>query len=90
MHQCTINSKINGTPKAVYLPTSKFHSVLAVANLFAHNNFWLSYHGQINSLLLVKLSWANKFATANLKCSVASKWARKHLWGTIYYAVDGT
>ena len=25
-----------------------------------------------------------------LKSSVASKWAGKHLWGTIYFAVDGT
>ena len=25
-------------PKGVYLPISKLHSILAVANLFAHNN----------------------------------------------------
>ena len=31
-HLCTINSKINGTP------ISKLHSILAVANLLAHNN----------------------------------------------------
>ena len=34
----TIASKINGTPKGVYLPISKLNSVLAVANLVAHNN----------------------------------------------------
>ena len=45
-----INSKINGTPKGVYLPISKLHSILAVANLLAHNNLWqvktfvLGYH----------------------------------------------
>ena len=35
---CTIASKINVTPKGVYLPISKKHSILAVANLLAHNN----------------------------------------------------
>ena len=33
-----IASKINVTPKGVYLPISKLHSILAVANLLAHNN----------------------------------------------------
>ena len=37
---------------------------------------WLYYHWQVSSLLK--------------KSSVASKWANKHLWGTIYFAVDGT
>ena len=36
----TINSKINGTPKGVYLPISKIHSILAVANLLEHSNLW--------------------------------------------------
>ena len=36
---CTISSKINGIPKGVYLPILKLHSILAVANLLAHNNF---------------------------------------------------
>ena len=31
-------SKINDTPKGVHLPISKIHSILAVANLLAHNN----------------------------------------------------
>ena len=35
---CTIASKINVIPKGVYLPISKLHSILAVANLLAHNN----------------------------------------------------
>ena len=34
----TITSKINGTPKGVYFLISKLHSILAVANLLAHNN----------------------------------------------------
>ena len=35
-YSCTINSKINGTPKGVYLPISKIHSILTVDNLLAH------------------------------------------------------
>ena len=31
----TINSKINGTPKGVYLPISKQHSILVIENLLA-------------------------------------------------------
>ena len=46
---CTIASKINGTPKGVYLPISKLHSMLAVANLLAHNNkSQICYCGQIS------------------------------------------
>ena len=50
--------------------------ILSVANLLAHNNITISYYMQVNSL--------------RLNLSVASKWARKHLWGTIYFAVVGT
>ena len=63
----TINSKINGTPKDVYLSISQLHSILAVANLLAHNNLWLCYYGQVNSV--------------RLKYNVASKWASKNHWG---------
>ena len=35
---CTNNSKINGTPRSVYLPISKLHSIQALANLLAHYN----------------------------------------------------
>ena len=46
---CTIHSKINVTPKGVYLPISKLHSILAVANLLAHNNkSQICYCGQIS------------------------------------------
>ena len=48
---CTINSKINGTPKVAYLPTSKLHPIVVVANLLAHNNITISYV-QVNSLRL--------------------------------------
>ena len=51
-HHCTINSKINGIPKVVYLPISKLHSILAVANLLALNNVTIYYYGQVNSLSL--------------------------------------
>ena len=45
----TIASKINVTPKGVYLPISKLHSILAVANLLAHNNkSQICYCGQIS------------------------------------------
>ena len=36
-------------PKGVYLPISKLHSILAVANLLAHNNIsQICYCGQIS------------------------------------------
>ena len=50
----TINSRINGTPKGVYMPISKLHSILAVANLLAYNNVWLC---------------ASKLATTKKECS---------------------
>ena len=38
-------------PKGVYLPISKLHSILAVANLLAHNNIsQICYCGQISLL----------------------------------------
>ena len=37
MFSCTVDSKINVTPKSIDLPISKLHSILAVANLLAHN-----------------------------------------------------
>ena len=43
---CTINSKINGTHKSVYMPILKLHvrSITTVANLLAHNNITISYY----------------------------------------------
>ena len=47
----SIASKINVTPKGVYLLVSKQHSTLAIANMLAHNNIsQICYCGQ--SLLL--------------------------------------
>ena len=49
IHKDTIASKINITPKGVYLPISKLHSILAVVNLIAHNNIsQICYCGQIS------------------------------------------
>ena len=39
-------------PEGFYLPISKLHSILALANLLAYNNLWLCYYGQVNSLRL--------------------------------------
>ena len=49
LEPCTINSKINGTTttKGVYLPISKLHPILAVANLLAHNNLWYLFGSNI-------------------------------------------
>ena len=58
-----IGSKINGNPKGVYVPISKVHSILVLANQLAQNNLWFCYCGQVNSL--------------QLKSSVASKWERE-------------
>ena len=57
-------------PKGVYLLISKLHSILAVANLIAHNNITISYFVQVNSL--------------RLKSSVASKWASTIFGGNIF------
>ena len=56
--ECTIASKINGTPKGAYLPISKLHSILAVANLLAHNSIsQICYCGQI-SLQNAAVTWS--------------------------------
>ena len=68
----TIKSKINGTPKDVYLPISKLRAFYYnPAYLLAHNNITISYYVKVNSL--------------RLKSNVASKWSRKHLWGYHLY-----
>ena len=74
--QCTIAYKINGTPKVVYLAISKLHSILAVANLLAHNFITISYYGQVNSL--------------KLKSSVALNGQVNPFGGAIYFTVDDT
>ena len=70
----TIASKINGTPKGVYLPISKLHSILAVANLLAHNNIsQICYSSQIS------------LQSAAVNCTFSDIFG-----GNIYFAGDGT
>ena len=57
-----LKSKIHGTPKGVYLPILKLHSILAVTNLLVHNN--ITYYRQINLI--------------RLKSNVNSEWTSKH------------
>ena len=57
-NKCTINSKINGTTKGFYLPISNLHSILAAANLLAHDN-----------ITIIKLLFASKFATVKIEFS---------------------
>ena len=67
-------NKINGTPKGVHLPISKLHSILAVANLLAHNNIsQFCYCGQIS------------LQSAAVNCSFSDTFG-----GNIYFAGDGT
>ena len=69
-----VASKINVTPKGVYLPIPKLHSILAVANLLAHNNkSQFCYCGQIS------------LQSAAVNCSISDTFG-----GTIYFAGDGT
>ena len=74
---CTIASKINGTRRGVYLPISKLHSILAVANLLAHNNIsQICYCGQ------------NAFISNFLYCRLYNNLTP--FGGNIYFAGDGT
>ena len=70
----TIASKINVTTKGVYLPISNPHSILAVANLLAHNNkSQICYCGQIS------------LQGAAVNCRFSDTFG-----GNIYFAGDGT
>ena len=63
----SIASKISVTPKGVNLPISKLHSILAVANLLAHNNkSQICYCGQIS------------LQSAAVNCIFSDN---THLWG---------
>ena len=60
-------------PKGVFLPISKLHSILAVANLLAHNNkSQICYCGQIS------------LQSAAVNCSFSDTFG-----GNIYFAGDG-
>ena len=52
-----INSKINGTPKNVYLLISKLHSILAVANLLAHKNYGYVIMGSTFGMAKIECSF---------------------------------
>ena len=70
----TIASKINVTPKYVYSPISKLHSIFSVTNLLAHNNkSQICYCGQIS------------LQSAAVNCSFSDTFV-----GNIYFAGDGT
>ena len=59
-------------PKCVHLPISKLHSILAVANLLAHNNIsQICYCGQIS------------LQSAAVNCSFSDT-----LGGNIYFAAN--
>ena len=61
----------------VYLPISKLHSILAVANLLAHNYIsQICYCGQIS------------LQSATVKCRFSDNLTP--LWGNIYFAGDGS
>ena len=69
-----IASKINGTPKSVYVLISKLHSISAVANLLALNNkSQICYCGQIS------------LQSVAVNCSFSDTFG-----GNIYFAGDGT
>ena len=73
---CTIASKINGTPKGVYLFIPKLHSILAVANLLAPNNIiQFCSCGQIS------------LQSAAVNCSFSDN--LDTFGGNIYFADDG-
>ena len=73
----TIASKINVTPKCVYLPILKLHSILAVANLLPHNNIsQICYCGQIS------------LQSAAVNCSFSDNLTIME--GNIFFAGDGT
>ena len=75
---CTIASKINVTSKGVYLPIS--NSILAVANLLAHNNIsQICYCGQLFLLQSVAVSfcdnlWGNIYLLAMVYIKIPSSW----------------
>ena len=77
---CTINRKINGTPK---LYTCPFWSYIQ----FIRSEFTCP------QWLMVKLLWASKFATAKIEYSFEmGKWTALRVYGShgsIYFAVDG-
>ena len=73
-HVGTINSKINGTSKGVYFSISKLHSILAVANLLAHNNIsQICYCDQISlQSAAVNCSFSDIFGGDGTHCTIGA------------------
>ena len=61
--------------QGVYLPISKLHLILAVANLLHNNISQICYFGQIS------------LQSAALTAVFLTIW---HIWGNIYFAGDRT
>ena len=70
----TLASKINVTPKCVYFPIQKLHSILAVANLLAHNNIsQICYCGQISlQSAAVNCSFSDTFVGDGTHCTIGA------------------
>ena len=85
-------------PKCVYFPISKLHSILAVANLLAHNNkSQICYCGQISlQSAAVNCSFSDNLTPLGVSfillaiVHVISKLLPDILGGIIYFAGDGT
>ena len=71
-------SKINGTPKGVFLPMSKLTSILARENLLALNNI-----SQLIFFTAVKFHYKVLQLTAVF-------WQSEIIGGNVYFAGDGT
>ena len=65
--------------KGVHLPISKLHSILAAANLLAHNNI-----NQIWYCIQISLQ------SAAVQCRFSDNWSPLGPGGIIYFAGDGT
>ena len=84
----TIISKINVTPKGSYLPISKPHSILAVANLLAHNNkSQICYWGQISlQSAAVNYSFSDNLAPFGVTFILLAMVQLGYFsWGSPYY-----
>ena len=89
---CTITSKINVTPRGVYLFISKLHSILAIANLLAHNNIsQICYCSQISlQCAVVYCSFSDTFKStfyfagdSTLRCLVKLSLFLEHHRGSL-------
>ena len=73
----TIASKINVTPRGVYLPISKLHSIFAMANLLAHNN-------------ISQICYCSQISITECCSQLQFFWQSHTFGGNIYFAGYGT